>query len=563
MTYPLTLWRLCASVLWTATILLGVAGALLLLAEPVRAEDSHPSFPDPAAPAVIDSIDVRVVNVEAVVTDRQGVRAFGLPPSDFELVVDGKAVPIEFFTEVRGGQALLENGVSPWEVAPITAGQARGTSYLVFVDDFFSIAQDRDRVLRALGEELAFLGEQDRMAVVAWDGHGVSMLSSWSASTSAISEALEAARARPARGLEREAERRSFDLRPSLVSLRRGVLSRDLDIAERAYAVRLEDQIERLVSGAAATLRSFADPPGRKVMLLLSGGWPFSPGDYVAGDPLAPILGYGLERGEDLYRPLVTTANLLGYTLYPIDAPGIQAITLADVPRDFAGQRRLHDIDGFREDELEYSLRYLAHETGGRPLINGGRALDAVVTDTRSFYWLGFTPERVGDDQEHEVEVRVTKPGYKVRSRAGYTDLSQKQEVAMAVESALLFGSPASRNELDLELGAAQPAGMGKMSVPITLTVPADQVSLLPVNGDSYAAYLEVLIAAIDESGARSEIPNLPFSVRRSGPARAGELLEYTTTLTMRRRPHELVVAVYDPTSGELWSTTTSVAPVR
>ena len=43
--------------------------------------------------------------VEAVVTDRQGNRVTGLKPGDFRLEVDGKAVPIEYFNEVRGGQA--------------------------------------------------------------------------------------------------------------------------------------------------------------------------------------------------------------------------------------------------------------------------------------------------------------------------------------------------------------------------------------------------------------------------------------------------------------------------
>ena len=43
------------------------------------------------------------MDVEVVVTDRDGARVRGLGPEDFALTVDGDAVPIEFFTEVVGG----------------------------------------------------------------------------------------------------------------------------------------------------------------------------------------------------------------------------------------------------------------------------------------------------------------------------------------------------------------------------------------------------------------------------------------------------------------------------
>src|SRR4029079_2201727 len=61
----------------------------------------------PAEPASVigDSVDVRVVNVEVVVTDRWGHRATGLKPGDFRLKVDGTTVPVEYFTEVRDGRA--------------------------------------------------------------------------------------------------------------------------------------------------------------------------------------------------------------------------------------------------------------------------------------------------------------------------------------------------------------------------------------------------------------------------------------------------------------------------
>ncbi|HEX6862889.1 MAG TPA: hypothetical protein VF414_08745, partial [Thermoanaerobaculia bacterium] len=72
-----------------------------------------------------ESIDVRVVNVEAVVTDRRGNRVTGLTAGDFRLLVDGVEVPVDYFTEVAEGVALpaprSAEGV-PAPPAPASAG---------------------------------------------------------------------------------------------------------------------------------------------------------------------------------------------------------------------------------------------------------------------------------------------------------------------------------------------------------------------------------------------------------------------------------------------------------
>src|ERR687892_670709 len=73
--------------------------------------------PAPAEPPSFfgEAIDVRVVNVEAVVTDRQGNRVPDLKQGDFHLQVDGKEVPISFFTEVRDRRPAAAPGAEPGE----------------------------------------------------------------------------------------------------------------------------------------------------------------------------------------------------------------------------------------------------------------------------------------------------------------------------------------------------------------------------------------------------------------------------------------------------------------
>ncbi|HET9765256.1 MAG TPA: hypothetical protein VFS60_00330, partial [Thermoanaerobaculia bacterium] len=119
-----------------------------------------------------EEIDVRVVNVEVVVTDAKGERVSGLSAGDFTLTVDGKPVAIDYFSEIRDGRPLATPAAPGAEAPPAStvqppAAATAGTNYLVFVDDYFAIAPQRDPVLEALRGSLDQLRPEDRMAVVA------------------------------------------------------------------------------------------------------------------------------------------------------------------------------------------------------------------------------------------------------------------------------------------------------------------------------------------------------------------------------------------------------------
>ena len=430
-----------------------------------------------------DTIDVRVVNVEVVVTDHEGYRIQGLEASDFELLVDGQPVPISYFTEVDDGHAMtsLEDGWPPntrearaRNVPLLDLDEPVGTNFLIFMDQFSVVRRYRERVLDRLSEELHLLRPEDRVAIVAFDGGNVSLLLDWTNSQGDIENALHQARPRKAR------------------------LSR---ITAPGPPFR---QAGRALMAATATVRSFAAVRGRKVMLLLADEW----------------------RVQDLrsYDRLIDAANLVGYTLYPI------------VPH---GQHGL-----------------LAHETGGLAVVGTKpkEVLGLVADDVRYYYWLGFEPPRGEDDALHDIEVRVVgRPDLRVWSRLNYLDMSRGAEVTMLVEGSLLFGGTPGSDSLEVRFGTPEKAGYRRVTLPMEVTIPLDDVTLLPMGG-KWMNELELRVSVINEDGDRSETPVSTILILGSSAPLPGDYFVYETELLIRRREHRYIAAVHDPLTGAILS---------
>lgn len=553
----------------------------------------QPALPPPAAaqpratePGVFgEVIDVRVVNLEVVVTDRQGNRVPGLSPEDFELTVDGKAVPIDYFTEIVSGRAVERPGAAGEEVRGVPQlepGAAVPRRVLVFIDDSFSRKNERDGVLESLYEQLQFLGPEDRIAVVAYDGERLDMLSTWAPRGTQIERALRRAQTRPTYGLSWEAELRSYDFRQrnledEFFSIGDPTAASSLTQTQEQAVLRIANRVERVVLAAASTLRSFAAAPGRKVMLLVSGGWPYDPLRWaVVHRERVPIEDPTLS-GEELYAPLVETANRLGYTLYPIDAPGTRTegtLAAGSLPLDPIAAIRVDaaslPIDSAtaasvafnREVELDAALESLARETGGEAFLDSRNldALERVADDTQAYYWLGFVPEWKGTDRAHDVRVRVKRPGLEVRSRRSYADLSRQTEVSMMTESALLFGNPPSSDPLLVKIGKPTQVRGRSATVPLTVMIPVGELTFLP-HAEGYVAATELRVAVLDEAGQSADVPVIELPLVLERPPVEGEVQRYETSLKLRRQKHGVVVSLYDIASGRILSTRVEVDP--
>ncbi len=488
------------------------AAALLSLALPAHAEE---------IPVVGETIDVRVVNVETVVTDKAGERVRGLAMADFRLLVDGKEVPVEYFSEIEEGTSVK---AAPG--APVAEGEEVGRSYLVYVDDSFSLANRRNAVLEKLESDLSLLHPADRMAILAFDGSHLGVLCPWTGDAGMLKKALVEARQRPATGGDMMAKQRALQVDVDWVlDSAESIGTGDSDrvggpkvneVAEllapmgNRISPEARTQLGKTTGAALAALRGFETPPGRKVMLLLSGAWSLS---------VAPRL----------YSPIMHAANQLGYTVYPVDA----------------SQSDAAEITG---------LDALARATGGRVIVSAANdAFRQVVADSGSYYWLGFTPAWKANDRQHPVTVEVRRPGFTVRSRNGFSDLSRRTETALKAESVLLFGGDHEDRRLIVQLGTPK-RSRGNFEVPVTLGVPVETLALTP-KGKGYLAEVPLAITTEDAAGERASQSGTSLKVLVETLPKAGTYARFQTVVLVSSLEQRLVFTVPDPVSGHiLWN---------
>jgi VWFA-related protein len=561
---PAGIWR------WFGMLTLGL-GALSL-----DAQELPPALPSSTFGG---SVDVRVVNVEAVVTDAKGERVRGLSANDFVLEVDGQAVPIEYFSEMDGGRATSP----PPAPAPATAEAApppapsqalAGRSLLVFIDDLFSIAKQRDRMLEALERDLKLLRPEDRMAIVAFFGGRVDVLSGWTGDRAVLAAALQAARKRPAGGHRVVADRREVvedfllvrdalnanqpkdDPSPDVNSLSgaRGLeaataglgglddvkANAALDHGMPAFYSRLG----KVSRAAIAAMNALTPPTGRRTLLVFSGGW------SAAGFPI----------------PLALAASRLGYTVYPVDVQGIDTTLVsndAGLPSD-PGLGQLVTggyVSSIWQRESQYGMELLARITGGKAILNtaGLTALGRVMEDTSSYYWLGFAPKWKGEDRYHAVRVKARRKELKVRSQSGVFDLSHATQATMAAQGLLLVGGDARTKRLVIEI---EPKSRQARTFEAAATVAIPLADLTPVEqGGKWQVEATLSTASVDKTGSFSDLTEIPLHLTLPEKPAPDAVARYHVKMKLRRIQQRLVVTVRDPLGGAAVWGETEIAP--
>jgi VWFA-related protein len=517
--------------------------AVLLLALPLLARQE--TIPDqPFA----ESIDVSVANVEVAVTDRDGRHVQGLARGDFELFVDGKKVEIVNFSELAEGSPAVPRapasvpsaGIAPpAEAAPAPPPEPPALALVVFVDNDNLRPVDRNRVLRQVKDFLgSAVGPRDRVMLVTHD-QGVSVRRPLSAGRESLAADLAKLEKLAARGALRDSHFRRT------VETIETVGCDDAPPVARAYAEEIANDARMTLRALASVVESLAGIEGRKTILYVSDGAAMHPGEDIF-QMLEKLCGAAsVFQAQDLateFRRLSRLANANGVTIHSLETAGPRGFSGASAeenPLPIDPMARIN-LDSGKTADTQQLLFNLASETGGHAALNGNDLrtdLARIAADLRSYYSLGYTPERSGDGRVHAIEVKVKRDGLRVRHRTTYTDLPREARLAARVQTALLHGIVDNPLQAGLDLVSSQPAGRGQHLVVLRLRLPVKQLVLLS-QGGAWTGQLTLWIGARDAAGRIAPVQSVRVPVRI--PAAAGkEQLARTFAYDLRMRMAE------------------------
>ena len=472
----------------------------------------HATLLQAQLPAFGETVEVRVTNVEAVVTDRSGKPVHGLTKEDFEVYENGVKQEITNFAELGERSAPAKAAVVPAPAVPEAAPErdVRRRLISVFIDDATLEGGNRASVLPQLKK---FLAENvrpgDGVAIYAW-GRSLSVLLDPTSEPAAIAAAIDGLDRRTAynagawkREYVREVE--------EVVSFGHARLEDLISIAS-GYAGRLSSETRQKVSAIKSVIASLRGVEGRKVLVLLTqslssnpGAWAF---EYIPSvfpqaasyNPMSEARPYQI---ENVVTDIAKAANTAGVTLYPIQAEG----KFTDNDFQDATSQPTDRTPVVFTDTSTTNLFAVADETGGKAMAGSSNwklAFDTIANDLNVYYSIGYRTSGERQDRLKNVEVRLRKRGYNVRTRKAIIEQTAATEMNDVVAANLFQSS--QENDLGITVATGAPTINGENRVyPLTITIPTSTLTLVP-DGNDLAGRFSVFAAFLRGDGAVSSV---------------------------------------------------------
>ncbi|MEO8042266.1 MAG: VWA domain-containing protein [Acidobacteriota bacterium] len=440
----------------------------LLFSASVYSQSGRPvSTPTPSDDNDVVKITTALIQLDVTVTDKSGKIVVDLKPDEIEIFENGekqKITNFSFVSNVRTTEETVKNKSEKPVILPpsqIRPERVNRTIALV-VDDltlsFTSTYYVRQALKKFVDEQMQ---DGDLVAIIR-TGAGIGALQQFTNDRRQLHAAIERVRWNSIGSGNIGA------FAPLEEKLNTGQPTPEPQPGERtAEGIQREFDEFRESVFATGTLgavnyvvRGMQDLPGRKSILLLSDGFKLYSEDALGFRESGRVL-------ESLRR-LVDMANRASVVIYTMDGRGLEitGTTAADDTRGRTIGEIEQEVDRRRERlfATQDGLRYLARQTGGISIINNNDLSGGIrkILDDQSYYLIAYEPDDETFNPKlrrfNRLEVRVTRPGSRVRYRSGFFGVSDEkitrpqQTASQRILNALT--SPFAINEISLKLNA-------------------------------------------------------------------------------------------------------------
>ena len=536
-------------------------------------------------PTFLESLDVRITNVDVIITDRAGKAVRGLRRNDFVVTENGAPQPITNFAEYGGTSGAAE--AVPGAPAPqAEPGPAPPRKFLFYIDEMSLTGRTEPQLADAAAELIRREMRPGDEAMVMTHAKGPRLALDFTSDRTVVEKRLReelnhltSFRANTAR------QEDEFFLRhgPPAASVRE-----QIQVA-RIYATRVNRRVTSTLRGLLGLVGALDQTSGRKVLVVLSESLPAEPGKEAFGlatlaAGLAPtqvgISGAIVEHMPSeafdpgdaaahaswydvrpMIRELAARASANGVTIYTLQPDFGGVVRVPGAGADVGGRRGVNmgpsggggfAVNQFGRQMLEgtrETLQTLADDTGGKFFLGGSQIANGfrtIAEDVTDYYSLGYRSSG-GPSGVQKIDVRVTgRPELTVRARREILRRSPEREMDEIVAANLIF--PRQVNELGISAVAAKPQNrIENVRVPVIVRIPMSNLTFIP-NGAKYRAEFSVHYAAIDGAGFTTgtyreqavEVAAADIDAARTKP------FNYTTDLIVSPGTLRIAVGVYD-----------------
>ena len=386
-------------------------------------------------------ITTNLVQVDAVITDKDGKLVTDLKPEELQLFENNRSQKITHFSYIpaAGGPskpAVSENrtpGVPPDRLRP---EDVRRTIALV-VDDLGLSFQSTHFVRRALKQ---FVDQQmqsgDLVAIIRTSG-GMGALQQFTSDKRQLYAAIDNIKWYPGGRIQMSA----------FAAPTRGKFGAEFDAKSKELEEFRSDLFSVGTLGAISyVVRGLSDLPGRKSVLLISDGFKIT--NY---EPLSRTARN--DRTFQRMQQLIDETTRASVVIHTINASGLltrslsAADSLAD-PNSPSGAMSPERVEEALRDrgnealDLQSGLAFLADQTGGTSIHNSNDIAGGIkrIIDEKGYYLIGYRPDqstfntRTGRPNYHHLSLKVLREGkFNVRMRNGfYGTVSEDRSTAAA-----------------------------------------------------------------------------------------------------------------------------------
>lgn len=493
----------------------------------------------------IETFELRLQNLDVVVTDAKGNPVRGLTRDDFVVVENGKPQEITNFAiydQAAGTASSAAEPAAPSAEAEAVVSAPPPRRFVFFVDELGVQRMARKRLYENVKAFVAAMRPGDVAAVVR-PTTKEKIVQEFTGDRAAIEQALKAAI--DDAGVELSGSKQEISaLRWQLRNAETPQLRR---VAKREYADASARRVAHRLGQLRALTSSLTGVEGKKIIVLVAMGLTARPGSE-AWDHAEMLGAIGpapteqpLDRADDsrgarivdtgvysepddperTQHPVIRdytadiqevarSAAAAGVTIYalepdvPLDLATRQNVSIPNKPGGGLPDPALQLPPSFQSDFLqnaEVTLATLTKTTGGqwfRGLANIDDIFRQVDEDSSFYYSLAY--RATGEAEEGKrVSVSVrNRPGLRVRTRTEVLEKTTDREMSDLVVASLLY--PRTVNELGITVTPGAPKkDRGLYIVPVDVVIPLKNLTFLPVDGGKYVASFDLHYAAAGE----------------------------------------------------------------